>query len=193
MKVAGRGADPLRLRGGLAQGEVRAPPHGDPRPVRRPHHPAQVDLLRPRPRGPRRPSPTRSARPSRRCWPRPAREAGATHHVGGTYVCIEGPQFSTRAESELYRSWGMDVIGMTNLQEAQARPRGGDLLRHPGHGHRLRLLASRATTAVTVEQVIANLGSERGHGQGGAAGGAAPASADARATASAPTPSSTPS
>jgi 5'-methylthioadenosine phosphorylase len=46
-------------------------------------------------------------------------EAGVTHHVGGTYVCIEGPQFSTRAESELYRSWGMDVIGMTNLQEAR--------------------------------------------------------------------------
>jgi 5'-methylthioadenosine phosphorylase len=46
-------------------------------------------------------------------------EAGATHHVGGTYICIEGPQFSTRAESELYRSWGMDIIGMTNLQEAR--------------------------------------------------------------------------
>jgi len=46
-------------------------------------------------------------------------EAGATHHVGGTYVCMEGPQFSTRAESELYRSWGMDVVGMTNLQEAK--------------------------------------------------------------------------
>jgi 5'-methylthioadenosine phosphorylase len=46
-------------------------------------------------------------------------EAGATHHVGGCYVCIEGPQFSTRAESELYRSWGMDVVGMTNLQEAR--------------------------------------------------------------------------
>jgi 5'-methylthioadenosine phosphorylase len=46
-------------------------------------------------------------------------EAGATFHVGGTYVCIEGPQFSTRAESELYRSWGADVIGMTNLQEAK--------------------------------------------------------------------------
>jgi len=46
-------------------------------------------------------------------------EAGATVHVGGTYVCIEGPHFSTRAESELYRSWGMDVVGMTNLQEAK--------------------------------------------------------------------------
>src|SRR5207247_6738647 len=46
-------------------------------------------------------------------------EAGATFHRGGTYVCIEGPQFSTRAESELYRAWGMDLVGMTNLQEAK--------------------------------------------------------------------------
>ena len=38
---------------------------------------------------------------------------------GGTYLCMEGPQFSTKAESKLYRSWGMDVIGMTNLQEAK--------------------------------------------------------------------------
>lgn len=38
---------------------------------------------------------------------------------GGTYVCMEGPQFSTKAESNVYRSWGMDVIGMTNLQEAK--------------------------------------------------------------------------
>ena len=43
----------------------------------------------------------------------------ATVHVGGTYVCMEGPQFSTLAESKLYRSWGMDIIGMTNLQEAK--------------------------------------------------------------------------
>jgi len=47
------------------------------------------------------------------------REAGAKVHVGGTYVCMEGPQFSTRAESNLYRSWGADVIGMTNLTEAK--------------------------------------------------------------------------
>ncbi|MDA8016489.1 MAG: S-methyl-5'-thioadenosine phosphorylase [Thermoanaerobaculia bacterium] len=40
-------------------------------------------------------------------------------HRGGTYVCMEGPQFSTRAESFLYRSWGADIIGMTNLQEAK--------------------------------------------------------------------------
>lgn len=48
-----------------------------------------------------------------------AREAGAKVHMGGTYVNMEGPQFSTRAESNLYRSWGCDVIGMTNLQEAK--------------------------------------------------------------------------
>ena len=47
------------------------------------------------------------------------RDAGATHHRGGTYLCIEGPQFSTRAESELYRAWGMDIIGMTNVHEAR--------------------------------------------------------------------------
>jgi 5'-methylthioadenosine phosphorylase len=45
--------------------------------------------------------------------------AGATAHDGGTYVCMEGPAFSTRAESQLYRSWGVDVIGMTNLTEAK--------------------------------------------------------------------------
>ena len=50
---------------------------------------------------------------------RAARTAGATVHKGGTYVCMEGPQFSTLAESRLYRSWGMDIIGMTNLQEAK--------------------------------------------------------------------------
>ncbi len=44
---------------------------------------------------------------------------GATAHRGGTYVCIEGPQFSTKAESRLYRQWGVSVIGMTNLPEAK--------------------------------------------------------------------------
>jgi 5'-methylthioadenosine phosphorylase len=48
-----------------------------------------------------------------------AHAAGATAHRGGTYLCMEGPQFSTRAESRIYRSWGVDVIGMTNLQEAR--------------------------------------------------------------------------
>jgi 5'-methylthioadenosine phosphorylase len=46
-------------------------------------------------------------------------EAGVVGKLGGTYVNMEGPQFSTRAESNLYRSWGADIIGMTNLQEAK--------------------------------------------------------------------------
>jgi 5'-methylthioadenosine phosphorylase len=48
-----------------------------------------------------------------------AEKAGVVVKAGGVYVCMEGPQFSTRAESNLYRSWGADVIGMTNLQEAK--------------------------------------------------------------------------
>jgi 5'-methylthioadenosine phosphorylase len=84
-------------------------------------------------------------------------EAGATHHVGGTYVCREGPQFSTRAESELYRSWGADLIGMTNLQEAKLA-REAEICYstlamvtdydcwHPDHD------------AVTAEQIMGNLG-----------------------------------
>ncbi len=47
------------------------------------------------------------------------RAAGASVHVGGTYVCMEGPQFSTKAESRLYRQWEVDVIGMTNMPEAK--------------------------------------------------------------------------
>ena len=46
-------------------------------------------------------------------------DVGATVQKGGTYLCIEGPQFSTRAESRLYRTWGVDVIGMTNIPEAK--------------------------------------------------------------------------
>jgi len=48
-----------------------------------------------------------------------AEAAGATVWPEGTYICIEGPSFSTRAESEMYRSWGVDVIGMTNMPEAK--------------------------------------------------------------------------
>src|ERR1700733_3161144 len=48
-----------------------------------------------------------------------AQGSGVTATLGGTYLCMEGPAFSTLAESNLYRSWGMDVIGMTNLQEAK--------------------------------------------------------------------------
>ena len=48
-----------------------------------------------------------------------ARRIGATVHQGGTYICIEGPNFSTRAESRIFRGWGVDIIGMTNLPEAR--------------------------------------------------------------------------
>jgi 5'-methylthioadenosine phosphorylase len=84
------------------------------------------------------------------------RAAGATVHKGGTYVCMEGPQFSTLAESKLYRSWGMDIIGMTNLQEAKLA-REAEICYatialvtdydcwHPEHD------------AVTVDMVVANL------------------------------------
>lgn len=82
--------------------------------------------------------------------------AGATVHKGGTYVCMEGPQFSTLAESRLYRSWGMDIIGMTNLQEAKLA-REAEMCYstialvtdydcwHPDHD------------SVTVEMIVANL------------------------------------
>jgi 5'-methylthioadenosine phosphorylase len=48
-----------------------------------------------------------------------AQTAGANCHQGGVYICIEGPQFSTKAESRVYRSWGMDIIGMTAMPEAR--------------------------------------------------------------------------
>src|SRR5499426_2148095 len=86
-----------------------------------------------------------------------AEAVGATVHRGGTYVNIEGPQFSTLAESKLYRAWGLDVIGMTNLQEAKLA-REAEICYatlalvtdydcwHPDHD------------SVTAEQIIANLG-----------------------------------
>ena len=54
-----------------------------------------------------------------RAFEQGCKDAGVVGKMGGTYVCMEGPQFSTRAESNLYRSWGADIIGMTNLQEAK--------------------------------------------------------------------------
>lgn len=85
-----------------------------------------------------------------------AREVGATVHDGGTYVNMEGPQFSTRAESELYRSWGAQVIGMTNLTEAK-------LAREAEISYATVALATdydcwhTGHDQVTVEQVIAVL------------------------------------
>ncbi len=63
--------------------------------------------------------PTRSARAWATRWNPPARDLGLPVTRGGTYLVMEGPQFSTKAESELYRSWGCSVIGMTNMPEAK--------------------------------------------------------------------------
>jgi 5'-methylthioadenosine phosphorylase len=91
-----------------------------------------------------------------------ASSVGVNVKKGGTYVCMEGPAFSTKAESELYRSWGMDVVGMTNLQEAKLA-REAEICYatvamvtdydcwHPEHD------------AVTVDQIIANLTQNASH------------------------------
>jgi 5'-methylthioadenosine phosphorylase len=85
-----------------------------------------------------------------------AAAAGARVHRGGTYVCMEGPQFSTLAESRLYRSWGADVIGMTNLQEAK-------LAREAEIAYATMALVTDYDCwhpehdSVTVEMIVANL------------------------------------
>ncbi len=85
-----------------------------------------------------------------------ARATAATTHDGGTYICIEGPQFSTRAESLLYRSWGVSVIGMTNMPEAR-------LAREAGLSYATLALATdydcwrESEEAVSVEAVVAVL------------------------------------
>jgi len=107
-----------------------------------------------------------------------AEAVGAKVHRGGTYVNMEGPQFSTLAESRLYRSWGMDVIGMTNLQEAKLA-REAELCYatlalvtdydcwHPDHdsvtvdliiGH---LLQNAATAQKTIAEAVGRLGDAR--------------------------------
>ena len=81
---------------------------------------------------------------------------GARVHRGGTYVCMEGPQFSTLAESKLYRTWGADIIGMTNLQEAK-------LAREAEIAYSTMALVTDydcwhpAHDSVTVEMIINNL------------------------------------
>ncbi len=85
--------------------------------------------------------PIRCARISRAISPVAARTGGAAIHDGGTYLCIEGPQFSTRAESNLYRSWGVERHQHDRDAGGAARARGGDVLRDAGAGDGLRLLA----------------------------------------------------
>ena len=72
-----------------------------------------------------------------------ARAAGIAVARGGTYLVMEGPQFSSLAESELYRSLGLRRDRHDQHARGQTRPRSRAVLRHGGHGHRLRLLASR--------------------------------------------------
>jgi 5'-methylthioadenosine phosphorylase len=85
-----------------------------------------------------------------------ATATGATVHRGGTYLCIEGPQFSTKAESRIHRSWGVDVIGMTNMPEAK-------LAREAELCYATLALATdydvwhETHAAVTVEAVVRNL------------------------------------
>jgi 5'-methylthioadenosine phosphorylase len=85
-----------------------------------------------------------------------AKETGATVHRGGTYLCIEGPQFSTKAESRIYRSWGVDIIGMTNVPEVK-------LAREAELCYATLALVTdydvwhETEAEVTVEAVIANL------------------------------------
>jgi 5'-methylthioadenosine phosphorylase len=83
-------------------------------------------------------------------------ESGATVHKGGTYVCIEGPQFSTKAESRIYRQWGVDIIGMTAIPEAK-------LAREAEICYATLALVTdydvwhESEEAVTVEMVVGNL------------------------------------
>jgi len=91
-------------------------------------------------------------------------EVGVVGKRGGTYICMEGPQFSTRAESNLYRSWGADVIGMTNLQEAK-------LAREAEISYATLAMVTdydcwfEGHDAVTIEQVIAVMHQNSGNAQ----------------------------
>jgi 5'-methylthioadenosine phosphorylase len=101
---------------------------------------------------------------------RRAVDVGATVHKGGTYVCMEGPAFSTKAESNLYRAWGADIIGMTNLQEAKLA-REAEICYstlalvtdfdcwHPDHDHvTVEMVIDHLTrNATTAQQVIAGV------------------------------------
>ncbi len=105
-----------------------------------------------------------------------AESVGATVHRGGTYVNMEGPQFSTLSESRLYRSWGMDVIGMTNLQEAKLA-REAELCYatlalvtdydcwHPNHDSVTvdLIIANLMQNAATAQKTIAEAVSRLGH------------------------------
>ena len=81
-----------------------------------------------------------------------ARSLGVTIHNGGTYVNMDGPAFSTRAESEFNRRNGFDVIAMTNLPEAKMGTRSGDRVRDHGDDYRLRLLENGRGTGLGADR-----------------------------------------
>jgi len=105
-------------------------------------------------------------------------KVGATVHKDGTYLCIEGPQFSTRAESRLFRTWGVDIIGMTNLPEAKLAREAEicyatiafatdydcwhEAAEDVSIGEVLRILAQSATTAkATIRHAVKDLPEKR--------------------------------
>ena len=124
------------------------------------------------------------------------KKVGVGGKLGGTYVCMEGPQFSTKAESNLYRSWGMDLIGMTNLQEAKLA-REAELCYttiamvtdydcwHPDHDHVtvdqiIKVLTQNAENACDViREAVASMPKERTCGCGSALAAAIITSKDA--------------
>ncbi len=106
------------------------------------------------------------------------RQLGLKHKRGGTYLVMEGPQFSTKAESELYRAWGCDVIGMTNMPEAKLAREAELCYATVGDGDGFRLLAPRPRPcdgggggegAVRERRPRAGAGEGGGAGAGGAA------------------------
>ena len=153
---ARRRVHPVGERGRQPEGGIQAAAPGHPRSVLRPHARGASARSSATAWSRTSASRTRSARSSATSPTTPCTAVGATVHKGGTYVCMEGPQFSTLAESKLYRSWGMDIIGMTNLQEAKLA-REAEICYttialvtdydcwHPDHD------------SVTVEMIIANL------------------------------------
>ena len=142
-EAARRRVHPVGERGRHPAGALQAAGPGHPRSVLRSHEGARQHVLRQRPGRARRASRIRSAGRSATSPTRRAQTVGATVHKGGTYVCMEGPQFSTLAESKLYRIVGHGHHRDDQPAGSQARARGGDLLRDDRAGHRLRLLASR--------------------------------------------------
>ncbi len=104
---------------GSLREDVRADGHRLSRPVHRSDPPSARHVLRRTASSRTSPSRDPVCEETRAALAEASRRVGAVTHDRGAYVCMEGPQFSTRAESMLYRSWGADVIGMTNLQEAK--------------------------------------------------------------------------